>query len=150
MSEFISSTLNNGILKIILDRPKKLNSVIEPMAEEIQKALSNAKNNNKVRCILLTGKGKAFCAGQDLPEVVDKGDNYELGDTVRKSYNPIIKGIRKLEKPVKNKNIEQLQLFSKDNPVIKKLQKKDIINMTPMEAMNFLYNLKQELNDKEN
>jgi len=100
MSEFISSTLNNGILKIILDRPKKLNSVIEPMAEEIQKALSNAKNNNKVRCILLMGKGKAFCAGQDLPEVVDKGDNYELGDTVRKSYNPIIKGIRKLEKPV--------------------------------------------------
>ena len=70
MNEFISSTLDNGILKIILDRPKKLNSVIEPMAEEIQKALANAKSNDEVRCILLTGKGKAFCAGQDLPEVV--------------------------------------------------------------------------------
>ena len=58
--------------------------------------------------------------------------------------------IRKLEKPTENKNIKQMQLFSEDNPVIEKLQKKDIINMTPMEAMNFLYNLKQELNDKEN
>ena len=58
--------------------------------------------------------------------------------------------IRKLEKQAKNKNVKQLQLFSEDNPVIKKLQKKDIINMTPMEAINFLYNLKQELNDKEN
>ncbi|MGM0601687.1 MAG: DNA mismatch repair protein MutS [Bacillota bacterium] len=57
--------------------------------------------------------------------------------------------IRKLEKSVKNKNIEQMQLFSEDNPVIKKLQKKDIINMTPMEAMNFLYKLKQELNSEE-
>ncbi len=100
MSEFISTSLTNNVLTIELDRPNKLNSVIEPMARELQDALDQSKENDEVRCILLTGNGKAFCAGQDLPEVVDKGDDYELGDTVRKSYNPIIKAIRHLEKPV--------------------------------------------------
>ncbi len=70
------------------------------MAEQLQKALADAETDDKVRCVLLTGSGKAFCAGQDLPEVVDKGEDYELGVTVRGSYNPIIKAIRKLGKPV--------------------------------------------------
>lgn len=100
MSEFISTSLKNNILTITLDRPDKLNSFIEPMAEELQNKFTNASRNDDVRCVLLTGNGKAFCAGQDLPEVVDKGKNYELGDTVRKSYNPLIKAIRHLEKPV--------------------------------------------------
>src|SRR5699024_1183310 len=47
-----------------------------------------------------TGSSRAFSAGQNLQEVVDKGDNYELGDTVRNSYNPTIKAIRQLGKPV--------------------------------------------------
>ena len=100
MSKHISTTLERNILTIKFDRPNKLNSIIEPMAQELQDALDHARENDDVRCVLLTGNGKAFCAGQDLPEVVDKGDSYELGDTVRKSYNPIIKRIRKLEKPV--------------------------------------------------
>lgn len=100
MSNHISTSLKSNILTIKLDRPNKLNSILEPMARELQDALDQAGENDDVRCVLLTGKGKAFCAGQDLPEVVDKGDEYELGDTVRKSYNPIIKGIRMLEKPV--------------------------------------------------
>lgn len=100
MSKFISASLEESILTITLDRPNKLNSFIEPMAEQLQNALTDAKENDEVRCILLTGNGKAFCAGQDLPEVVDKGEDYELGNTVRKNYNPIIKAIRHLEKPV--------------------------------------------------
>src|SRR5699024_9749870 len=72
----------------------------EPMARQLQEALAKAQSNDEVRCILITGNGKAFCAGQDLPEVADKGNQYELGDTVRSSYNPIIKAIRTLEKPV--------------------------------------------------
>lgn len=100
MSKYITTSLSNNILTITLDRPKKLNSFIEPMAEELQEELTNASRYDDVRCILLTGNGKAFCAGQDLPEVVNKGDDYELGKTVRKSYNPIIKAIRHLEKPV--------------------------------------------------
>ncbi|NGP88496.1 enoyl-CoA hydratase-related protein [Fodinibius halophilus] len=101
MSEkLVTSSVDNGILTITLNRPDKLNSFIEPMAKQLQEALADAKTNDDVRCVLLTGKGNAFSAGQDLPEVVDKGDDYELGETVRKSYNPVIKAIRHLEKPV--------------------------------------------------
>ena len=98
--EFLKKSLKNSVLTLTLNRPDKLNSFIEPMAEELQEALEDVKINRDARCVLITGNGKAFSAGQDLPEVVDKGDDYELGDTVRKSYNPIIKGIRHLEKPV--------------------------------------------------
>jgi 2-(1,2-epoxy-1,2-dihydrophenyl)acetyl-CoA isomerase len=101
MSEqLVVPSIEESVLTLFLNRPNKLNSFIEPMANQLQQALDEAKTNDEVRCVLLTGKGKAFCAGQDLPEVVDKGKNYELGDTVRKSYNPIIKAIRHLEKPV--------------------------------------------------
>jgi 2-(1,2-epoxy-1,2-dihydrophenyl)acetyl-CoA isomerase len=100
MSEYITTSLENDILTIALDRPKKLNSFIEPMAEELREELTDATRDENVRCVLLTGNGKAFCAGQDLPEVVNKGNDYELGKTVRKSYNPIINAIRELDKPV--------------------------------------------------
>lgn len=100
MSEFITTSLENNILTITLDRPDKLNSFIEPMAQELQDALTESSRKDEVRCVLLTGNGKAFCAGQDLPEVVEKGEDYELGKTVRKSYNPIINAIRQLDKPV--------------------------------------------------
>lgn len=96
----ILSKLEDAVLTLTLNRPDRLNSFVEPMAQQLQKALFKAQNDEKVRCVLLTANGKAFCAGQDLPEVVDKDDEYELGDTVRVSYNPIIKAIRKLEKPV--------------------------------------------------
>lgn len=101
MSEnLIKSTLDKNILTLTLNRPDKLNSFIEPMARQLRDALEDAGDNSEVRCLLLRGKGKAFSAGQDLPEVVDKGEDYELGKTVRNSYNPVIKAIRKIEKPV--------------------------------------------------
>jgi 2-(1,2-epoxy-1,2-dihydrophenyl)acetyl-CoA isomerase len=98
--QMVETSLDKSIFTVYLNRPKKLNSFVEPMAEELQEALEKARTNKDIRCVLLTGKGKAFCAGQDLPEVVDKGEDYELGQTVRKSYNPVIKAIRNLEKPV--------------------------------------------------
>lgn len=100
MSDLITTDLSESILTITLNRPDKLNSFTEAMAKQLQEALGNAAKNDEGRCVLLTGNGKAFCAGQDLPEVVEKGEEYELGNTVRTSYNPIIEGIRKLEKPV--------------------------------------------------
>ena len=100
MESLITTDLNNSILTITLNRPDRLNSFTEPMAKQLQDAFSEAGQNDEVRCVLLTANGKAFCAGQDLPEVTDKGDDYELGDTVRASYNPIIKAIRNIEKPV--------------------------------------------------
>lgn len=100
MSHILTS-LQYQILAITLNRPDKYNSFTEPMALELQEALNEA-NSDKVRCVLLKANGKAFCAGQDLPEVVEraKDESYNLADTVRTSYNPIIRSIRKLEKPV--------------------------------------------------
>lgn len=100
MEALITSELNNNVLKLTLNRPNRLNSFTEPMALQLQDKLKEAAENKEFRCVLLTGNGKAFCAGQDLLEVVNKGDDYELGKTVQKSYNPIIKAIRQLEKPV--------------------------------------------------
>ncbi len=89
------------IFTITLNRPEKFNSFTEPMAIELQKALKDAERE-EVRCVFLKANGKAFCAGQDLPEVVEhtKDKNYELADTVRTTYNPVIRAIRNLPKPV--------------------------------------------------
>jgi len=88
MASLITSKLEDKIVTLTLNRPEKYNSVTEPMAEELQEALDDAAQNDKVRCVLLTGEGKAFCAGQDLPEVVDKEEDYELGVTVRAAIIP--------------------------------------------------------------
>jgi len=97
----ILSSLDQNILTVTLNRPEKYNSFTEPMALELQDVLQKAESDD-VRCVILKATGKAFCAGQDLPEVVDraKDSSYELADTVRTTYNPIIRAIRKLEKPV--------------------------------------------------
>jgi 2-(1,2-epoxy-1,2-dihydrophenyl)acetyl-CoA isomerase len=97
----IVTNYQDHILEITLNRPEKFNSFTEPMAAELRKALENAESDD-VRAVLLNAVGKAFCAGQDLPEVAERGKdkNYELADTVRTTYNPVIRAIRKLEKPV--------------------------------------------------
>jgi len=72
------------------------------MALDIQKALKEAETDD-IRCVILKANGKAFCGGQDLPEVANRSEtekDYELSDTVRTSYNPIVRAIRKLPKPV--------------------------------------------------
>ena len=101
MSLILTKTENN-IHTIILNRPEKYNSFTEPMALEMQEALKKAESD-EIRCVLLKANGKAFSGGQDLPEVVNRTENekeYELSETVRTSYNPIIRAIRKLPKPV--------------------------------------------------
>lgn len=98
---FIETELVDHVLIITLNRPDKLNSFTGEMAKELQATLDSAVSDD-IRAVLLTANGRAFCAGQDLPEVLEleKDEDYVLGDTVDKSYNPIIKRIRSLEKPV--------------------------------------------------
>jgi 2-(1,2-epoxy-1,2-dihydrophenyl)acetyl-CoA isomerase len=93
--------LTDQILTLTLNRPDKLNSITESMSAQLQNALKRAEKSD-VRTVLLKANGKAFCAGQDLAEVVQRseGPQYELSDTVKKSYNPVIRAIRNLEKPV--------------------------------------------------
>jgi 2-(1,2-epoxy-1,2-dihydrophenyl)acetyl-CoA isomerase len=88
-----------GIIKLSLNRPDKFNSFNRAMALELQQWLDKAANDNTIRCVLLTGEGKAFCAGQDLSEAIDP-QGPGIKNIVEEHYNPIILKIRNLEKPV--------------------------------------------------
>jgi 2-(1,2-epoxy-1,2-dihydrophenyl)acetyl-CoA isomerase len=79
-----------------------LNSFDRAMAEQMQGALAQAAGHAEIRAVLITGAGRGFCAGQDLQEALPAGDGPipDISEIVRASYNPIIKAIRTLEKPV--------------------------------------------------
>ncbi len=100
--EFITATVGSGVMSITLNRPDVLNSFTRTMAHEVQTALGHAADSAAVRAVLLTGAGRGFCAGQDLAEALPQGDGPmpDIGEFVRASYNPIIRAIRTLEKPV--------------------------------------------------
>ena len=85
--------------KITLNRPDKYNSFVREMALEVQKKLDDCRSDETIRCIFITGAGKAFSAGQDLKEATDP-NGPELTKIVTEHYNPIIEAIRILEKPV--------------------------------------------------
>jgi len=88
-----------GVLKLNLNRPDKFNSFNRAMALELQQQLDKAASDDSVRCVMLTGEGKAFCAGQDLAEATDP-QGPGIKNIVGEHYNPIILKIRNLEKPV--------------------------------------------------
>lgn len=91
----------DGVATLTLNRPDVLNSFNQPMARELRSALEGVAADDTLRAVVLTGAGRAFCAGQDLAEAVPKdGAMPDLGDIVRDGYNPMIRAIRKLEKPV--------------------------------------------------
>lgn len=92
-------SLNNGVCELKLNRPAVFNSFNQPMAFALQKALDEAEMNDEVRAIVITGEGKAFCAGQDLAEAMDP-EGPELQSIVKDHYNPIIERIRAIEKPI--------------------------------------------------
>jgi len=99
--QHIQVGLQDGVLTVVFDRPDVLNSFNARMADEVAAALREARENSAVRAILITGNGRAFCAGQDLSEVLPRdGVSPDLGDVVERQYSPIIRAIRTLEKPV--------------------------------------------------
>jgi 2-(1,2-epoxy-1,2-dihydrophenyl)acetyl-CoA isomerase len=91
----------DGVATITLNRPDVLNSFRRSMAAELQDAFARVAGDDSLRAVVLTGAGRGFCAGQDLSEAMPKdGVLPDLGDIVRDSYNPVVRAIRKLEKPV--------------------------------------------------
>jgi 2-(1,2-epoxy-1,2-dihydrophenyl)acetyl-CoA isomerase len=94
--------LEQSVARITLNRPDVLNSFNRPMAKGLQAILKEIAENPDVRALLLTGSGRAFCAGQDLVEALPSGEDLptDIGEIVEQSYNPIIRGICYLEKPV--------------------------------------------------
>jgi 2-(1,2-epoxy-1,2-dihydrophenyl)acetyl-CoA isomerase len=97
--ESIELVLEGGVARIRLNRPDVYNSFNREMALALQGALDECKANAEVRAIYLTGVGKAFCAGQDLQEVVAEGGP-SLTKILSEHYNPIVMRLRSIEKPV--------------------------------------------------
>jgi 2-(1,2-epoxy-1,2-dihydrophenyl)acetyl-CoA isomerase len=91
----------DGVATITLNRPDVLNSFNRSMARELTGALDRVAGDDTLRAVVLTGAGRGFCAGQDLAEAMPTdGVMPDLGDIVRDGYNPMIRAIRRLEKPV--------------------------------------------------
>lgn len=95
----IRSQFENGILTLSLNRPDVFNSFNRTMALQLQAELDRCATDAAIRVVVLTGEGKAFCAGQDLAEATDP-NGPALQQIVAEHYNPIILKLRQLEKPV--------------------------------------------------
>ncbi|MBI3977936.1 MAG: enoyl-CoA hydratase/isomerase family protein [Chloroflexi bacterium] len=99
MYETILYEVNAGVGAITLNRVDVLNAMNDAMRAELQDALKAAERDPAVRCLVLTGAGRAFCSGQDLRDRANSSGT-SLGDTLRQGYNPIIRRLRTIEKPV--------------------------------------------------
>jgi 2-(1,2-epoxy-1,2-dihydrophenyl)acetyl-CoA isomerase len=89
---------NLGI--ITLNRPEKYNALNREMALLFQEKLDECKASKNIRAVYITGAGKAFCSGQDLEEVSNPENGIDVTVILKEHFHPIIKKIRKLEKPV--------------------------------------------------
>ncbi len=98
--ETLLYTLDNGILTITLNRPDVYNACNEQLTTDLQDALKHAASDDTVRVVVLTGAGRAFCSGQDLKDAPSGGGKRSLADSLQRRYNPIIRAIRDLPKPV--------------------------------------------------
>ena len=92
--------IENSVAYIALNRPEVFNSFNREMALSLHEKLDECETNPEVRAIVLTGNGKAFCAGQDLKEVTSPELNPGFKAILEEHYNPIITRIRKIEKPI--------------------------------------------------
>lgn len=100
MDSSILLNIQDQIAYIKFNRPNKFNSFNREMAFALQKTLDDCIRDENVRALVLTGEGKAFCAGQDLQEVTDPDQNPGFKKILEDHYNPIITRIRNIEKPV--------------------------------------------------
>lgn len=101
-SETVQSAFADGLLTLTLNRPEKLNSFNEEMHLALRAGLENARDDATIRAVLITGAGRAFCAGQDLGDRDPRkgGPAPDLGTTLETFYNPTLRLIRNLDKPV--------------------------------------------------
>ncbi|HLF30012.1 MAG TPA: 2-(1,2-epoxy-1,2-dihydrophenyl)acetyl-CoA isomerase PaaG [Xanthomonadales bacterium] len=92
----------DGVGKLTLNRPQSLNSFNTEMHEEVRTAFKQVREDAAIRCLIITGSGRGFCAGQDLSDraVTAQDGAPDLGESVEKYYNPLIRGIMTLPKPV--------------------------------------------------
>ena len=98
MTDSILSHLEHGVMTITLNRPEVFNSFNQKMGQAFQQALDDAAQNDNVRCVVITGSGRAFCAGQDLKEVTsDTSPGFKI--IVEETYNRSIRLIATWRSP---------------------------------------------------
>jgi 2-(1,2-epoxy-1,2-dihydrophenyl)acetyl-CoA isomerase len=92
----------SGIARLTLNRPERLNSFTDAMHAELRDALAQVRADGTVRVLLLTGAGRAFCAGQDLADraVAPGSAPVDLGASIEKNYRPLLLALRALPLPV--------------------------------------------------
>lgn len=98
----IEFSLNNGLAILTLNRPDRLNSFNTEMHGEVKDVFKRIKKDSSVRCLIITGNGRGFCAGQDLSDrsVAASEQMPDLAESVENNYNPLIRNITGLEMPV--------------------------------------------------
>ncbi|WP_264739105.1 enoyl-CoA hydratase-related protein [Cytobacillus firmus] len=97
MFETVKYEVVNGVAWISLNRPDKLNAFTEQLNKEVQQSIKQASRDKEVRCLVITGEGRAFCSGQDLQGVNEDMDH---GEVLRRFYNPMVLELHKCKKPV--------------------------------------------------
>jgi 2-(1,2-epoxy-1,2-dihydrophenyl)acetyl-CoA isomerase len=95
--ETVQIEIKDGVGRLTLNRPESLNAFNEKATSEIQSALKNFAKDENIRCVVITGSGRAFSAGQDLKEVTP---DTSFSDSLKRRYNPIIMLITGMQKPV--------------------------------------------------
>ena len=102
LNDSVAIRLENNVLHLTLNRPEKLNAFNPEMHLALRQGLNRAEQDESVRAVLLTGAGRGFCAGQDLAERNPDAGNTapDLGATIEEYYNPLVRQIRALPKPV--------------------------------------------------
>jgi 2-(1,2-epoxy-1,2-dihydrophenyl)acetyl-CoA isomerase len=90
---------SGNIARITLNREDVFNAFNDEQSYELQSALKEAAKDDEVRVIILTGAGKAFCSGQDL-KAISGGGKRSLSESLYKRYNPIIRAMREMPKPI--------------------------------------------------
>ncbi|TJZ80807.1 2-(1,2-epoxy-1,2-dihydrophenyl)acetyl-CoA isomerase PaaG [Paracoccus hibiscisoli] len=102
MTDTVLVDLTDGVLTLVLNRPDRLNALTDDMHMALRAGIQRAHDDADVRAVLLTGAGRAFCAGQDLGDRDPRrgGPAPDLGQTLETYYNPTLRLIRSLDKPV--------------------------------------------------
>lgn len=99
--ESIKVDVTDGVATLTLNRPERLNSFTEAMHGEVRAALDAISTDRTIRCLVLTGAGRGFCAGQDLSDraVVPSAEGVDLGASIENFYKPMLQRLRALPMP---------------------------------------------------
>ncbi len=100
----VLATVESGVLTLTLNRPQRLNAMSQPLIAALREQIARAAGDSAIRAVLLTGTGRGFCAGADLASggtgAVGADGKPDLGAVMDTAYNPLIRAIRDLPKPV--------------------------------------------------